>query len=170
MSNSAHSKVKLRPARLLMGLMATAMVLGTQNSIGQVSRPKSAPSDRTRPADMAPSTNKTNAQLNEGLPPPSGSAVLPVQDAEERSWYLSNWVGAILFVLSCYLVGSYVAHRFRHRRDRERRTKLKSGNDLQVVRTTSIDQRLTTLAELKVQGLIDDEEYKVRRQRIIDEI
>ena len=34
----------------------------------------------------------------------------------------------------------------------------------------SIEERLSRLAELKVQGLIDEDEYKVRRQRILDEI
>lgn len=34
----------------------------------------------------------------------------------------------------------------------------------------SIEDRLSRLAELKVQGLIDEEEYKLRRQRILDEI
>jgi hypothetical protein len=34
----------------------------------------------------------------------------------------------------------------------------------------SIEERLSRLAELKVQGLIDEEEYKLRRQRILDEL
>ena len=34
----------------------------------------------------------------------------------------------------------------------------------------SIEERLSRLAELKVQGLIDEEEYKVKRQSILDEI
>ena len=34
----------------------------------------------------------------------------------------------------------------------------------------SIEDRLSRLAELKIQGLIDEDEYKLRRQRILDEI
>lgn len=34
----------------------------------------------------------------------------------------------------------------------------------------SIEERLSRLAELKVQGLIDEQEYNLRRQRILDEI
>jgi len=36
--------------------------------------------------------------------------------------------------------------------------------------TASIEERLNKLAELRVQGLIDEEEYKARRQKILDEI
>ncbi|MGA9994564.1 MAG: SHOCT domain-containing protein [Pyrinomonadaceae bacterium] len=39
-----------------------------------------------------------------------------------------------------------------------------------VAEKPSIEERLTRLAELKVQGLIDEQEYSSRRQKILDEI